>query len=192
VRAGRLRVDNYHAPIGHMSVSPDGRCLALSCQDGRVRLVERATGLLLGTFAGSHVTTDYKIGCTFADQGRTVGTKWTLEVRGTVYCTDLFRLSFVCLLFVFCLSFVGFRLSFVVFLLSAVTGSENGQVVMYDVMSEQVQGVLRPPVLSSVSNRRDYGRTGNEAVCTVGLSRDYHFLISAGYDGLVHVWKKNV
>jgi len=112
VRAGRLRVDNYHAPIGHMSVSPDGRCLALSCQDGRVRLVERATGLLLGTFAGSHVTTDYKIGCTFADQGRTVGTKWTLEVRGTVDCTDLFRLSFVCLSFVFRLSFICLSLSF--------------------------------------------------------------------------------
>ena len=108
VRAGSLRIDNYHAPIGHMSVSPDGRCLALSCQDGRVRLVERATGLLLGTFAGSHVTTDYKIGCTFVDQGRTVGTKRTprLSLLGTVCCTDFFRcvsLSFVALPFL-CLS----------------------------------------------------------------------------------------
>ena len=136
VRFGTLRIDNYHAPIGHISVSPDLRCLALSCQDGCVRMVELGTGLMLGKYQGGHVTTDYKIGCTFVDAGRTI-----------------------------------------------VSGSENGHLVMYDVLSEKVQGVLN-------GGGGGGGGCGN-AVCTMGMSRDYGYLISGGYDGMIQIWRKN-
>jgi len=134
IRTGTLRTDEYHAPIGHLCISPDSRCIALSCQDGKVRLVERATGLLLSEFQGEHVTTDFKIGCAFVDHGRVV-----------------------------------------------VTGSEDGKIVMYDTLTEKIHGIL----VSSNDNNQEPERT---AVCTLGSSRDYGFLISGSYDGSIKVW----
>lgn len=74
IRKGTVRIDHYHVPIGYIETSPDHRSMVMSCQDGRVRLVETTTGMLLGTFTGGHETTDYKIGCTFVNGGRTIAT----------------------------------------------------------------------------------------------------------------------
>jgi len=141
LRKGTIRKDMYHAPIGHASIAPgNGKCVALSCQDGRVRLVERSTGLLLCTFTGGHITTDFKIGCTFVDDGRIV-----------------------------------------------VTGSEDGRVVMYDTMTEKILGVLDG---SSTSAGHALLPPERVAVCALGTSRDYGFLVSGSYDGSIKVWHK--
>ena len=153
VRTGTLRIDNYHTPIGYFKISPDQRCAALSCQDGKVRLVERSSGLLLSTFQGAHVTTDFKIGCTFVNHGSVV-----------------------------------------------VTGSEDGNIVMYDTVTEKIHGVLPKQVVDDVrdsgSSFRAHRRASPDnpevtAVCTLGTSRDYGFFISGSYDGTISVWYKN-
>ena len=62
-----------------------------------------------------------------------------------------------------------------------VTGSEDGKIVMYDTLTEKIHGIL----VSSNDNNQEPERT---AVCTLGSSRDYGFLISGSYDGSIKVW----
>jgi mitogen-activated protein kinase organizer 1 len=51
-RAGRVAVDELHAPVTSVCASRDGAAVLAACTDGAVRLVDAARGRLLGEFRG--------------------------------------------------------------------------------------------------------------------------------------------
>ena len=63
MRRGELRSDDLGEPITGMALTHDGKCIAASCLDGTIRLLERSSGELLQTYAGSHKAGNYEIGC---------------------------------------------------------------------------------------------------------------------------------
>lgn len=140
VAAGKIRIHGYHAPIGFMCSSLDGRTLLLSCQNGAgLQLTERATGLVLGQYCGAHKTTDFKIGCAFLDHGRKV-------------CT----------------------------------GSESGEIVIYDSVTESAVDQLVPPDMA----QRQHLPPEYVAVTSLSSSRDYGFLAAGSYDGSIRIWEQ--
>ena len=54
LRKGLLKCDDAGSPILSMAATHDGQCLAISCLDGTIRLMEIATGELLNTYNGLH------------------------------------------------------------------------------------------------------------------------------------------
>ena len=52
LRYGVLKCDDCGSPISSMAQTHDGQCLAISCLDGTIRLMETNTGELLNTFSG--------------------------------------------------------------------------------------------------------------------------------------------
>ena len=50
LRKGLLKCDNFGSPITSMAHTKDGNCLAVSCLNGTIRLMELETGELLNTF----------------------------------------------------------------------------------------------------------------------------------------------
>jgi mitogen-activated protein kinase organizer 1 len=59
VRRGLLQCDNCGSPITSMARTRDGQCLAISCLDGTIRLMELETGELLNTYHGHHTAGQY-------------------------------------------------------------------------------------------------------------------------------------
>ena len=53
VRMGCVDVDQLGAPITAMALSHDGNCVLASCLDGRMRLLDKASGELLAQYSGT-------------------------------------------------------------------------------------------------------------------------------------------
>lgn len=62
VRMGRIRIDDLGDAITGLALTRDGQCLAASCLDGSIRLLERSTGELLNVYSGRHVAGNYTLG----------------------------------------------------------------------------------------------------------------------------------
>jgi mitogen-activated protein kinase organizer 1 len=62
LRMGVVKNDNCHSSITSISPTYDGQCLAISCLDGTIRLMELETGELLNTYQGSHKAGQYGLG----------------------------------------------------------------------------------------------------------------------------------
>lgn len=63
LRKGLVTCDDYHSPITGMAPTHDGKCLAVSCLDGSIRLMELETGELLNTYLDHHVAGQYGLNC---------------------------------------------------------------------------------------------------------------------------------
>jgi len=63
LRRGNLSSDNCGSAITSMTPTHDGHCLAISCLDGAVRLMELDTGELLNTYTSGHVAGQYGLQC---------------------------------------------------------------------------------------------------------------------------------
>ena len=53
VRMGCMDVDQLGAPVTAMALSHDGNCVLASCLDGRMRLLDKASGELLAQYSGT-------------------------------------------------------------------------------------------------------------------------------------------
>ena len=49
---GCMDVDQLGAPVTAMALSHDGNCILTSCLDGRMRLLDKASGELLAQYSG--------------------------------------------------------------------------------------------------------------------------------------------
>mmetsp|Transcript_40112 Transcript_40112/g.120963 ORF Transcript_40112/g.120963 Transcript_40112/m.120963 type:complete len:353 (-) Transcript_40112:122-1180(-) len=63
LRRGRIRVDDMGDSVTGVALTRDGQCVAASCLDGTIRLLERSTGELLQTYRGGHAAGRYGLGC---------------------------------------------------------------------------------------------------------------------------------
>lgn len=61
VRRGLLKCDDVGSAITGMAMTHDGQCLATSCLDGTIRLIELGTGELLNTYHGMHISGRYAL-----------------------------------------------------------------------------------------------------------------------------------
>jgi len=52
LRMGQLRSDDFHSPVTSIAMSSDQNCLAASCLNGKIRLVERSSGVPLSEYTG--------------------------------------------------------------------------------------------------------------------------------------------
>lgn len=59
LRKGLLQCDNFGSPITSMVHTKDSNCLAVSCLDGTIRLMELLTGELLNTYSSHHTAGQY-------------------------------------------------------------------------------------------------------------------------------------
>eukprot|EP00532_Pseudo-nitzschia_australis_P015700 CAMPEP_0168255574 /NCGR_PEP_ID=MMETSP0141_2-20121125/5334_1 /TAXON_ID=44445 /ORGANISM="Pseudo-nitzschia australis, Strain 10249 10 AB" /LENGTH=398 /DNA_ID=CAMNT_0008192097 /DNA_START=3 /DNA_END=1199 /DNA_ORIENTATION=- len=59
LRKGLLQCDDFGSPITSMAHTKDGNCLAVSCLDGTIRLMEVDTGELLNTYNSHHTAGHY-------------------------------------------------------------------------------------------------------------------------------------
>jgi mitogen-activated protein kinase organizer 1 len=59
LRKGLLQCDNFGSPVMSMAHTKDGNCLAVSCLDGTIRLMELETGELLNTYNSHHTAGQY-------------------------------------------------------------------------------------------------------------------------------------
>ena len=59
LRKGLLQSDDFGSPITSMAHTKDGKCLAVSCLDGTIRLMELETGELLNTYKSHHTAGKY-------------------------------------------------------------------------------------------------------------------------------------
>jgi len=63
LRKGLVTFDDHQSPITGMAPTHDGKCLAVSCLDGSIRLMELETGELLNTYLDHHVAGQYGLNC---------------------------------------------------------------------------------------------------------------------------------
>jgi mitogen-activated protein kinase organizer 1 len=64
LRKGQVQCDDTHNAIFSMALTHDGQCLAISCLDATIRLMEVDTGELLNTYSSCHVAGNYSLQCT--------------------------------------------------------------------------------------------------------------------------------
>lgn len=50
LRMGKLRSDQMHSPVTHVSLSNDGNCVLVSCLNNTVRLLAKEDGQLFRTY----------------------------------------------------------------------------------------------------------------------------------------------
>ena len=62
LRMGEVRCDDVGDPITGIAATRDGLCLAVTCLDGTIRLVQRSSGELLHKYAGGHTAGNYALG----------------------------------------------------------------------------------------------------------------------------------
>lgn len=61
IRMGQLLCDDCGSPITSIALTNDRKCLAISCLDGTIRLMESNTGQLLNTYSGHHKAGQYQL-----------------------------------------------------------------------------------------------------------------------------------
>ena len=57
-----MDVDQLGAPVTAMALSHDGNCVLASCLDGRMRLLDKASGELLAQYTGESLSFQYNNG----------------------------------------------------------------------------------------------------------------------------------
>jgi mitogen-activated protein kinase organizer 1 len=72
VRKGILQCDDAGSSITGMAPTIDGQCLAISCLDGCIRLMQLDTGELLNTYSSSHVAGQYGLECCLTSNDATI------------------------------------------------------------------------------------------------------------------------
>jgi len=73
LRKGQVQCDDVGNAIFSMALTHDGQCLAISCLDGTIRLMEVDTGELLNTYHSHHKAGNYALECTLtADDANVV------------------------------------------------------------------------------------------------------------------------
>ena len=72
-RQGQITCCDVGAPIVSMAVATD--CIAVSCLDGMIRLIEKDLGQLLNTYHGSHKTFQYAVACAVTSDLLVTGTE---------------------------------------------------------------------------------------------------------------------
>ena len=92
LRMGIVRNDNCHSSITSMASTYDGQCLAISCLDGTIRLMELETGALLNTYQGSHQAGQYGLGVAILADDATIVSG---SEDGHGVCYDLVRATCV-------------------------------------------------------------------------------------------------
>jgi len=67
LRRGQIRCDHLSGDqaVTSLSISPNSLCMAISCLNGMVHLLERTSGRLIKTFSGKHEAGRYAIECDF-------------------------------------------------------------------------------------------------------------------------------
>lgn len=50
IRKGKLRSDNMHSSVGHISLSNDGNCILVGCLNNTVRILSKDDGTLFLTY----------------------------------------------------------------------------------------------------------------------------------------------
>jgi mitogen-activated protein kinase organizer 1 len=61
LRKGLLKCDDCGSAITSMAQTHDGQCLAISCLDGTIRLMQTDSGELLNTYSGFHKAGQYSL-----------------------------------------------------------------------------------------------------------------------------------
>jgi mitogen-activated protein kinase organizer 1 len=61
LRKGVVQCDDVGSSITSMSLTQDGQCLAVSCLDGCIRLLDTTTGELLNTYKGDHTAGNFAL-----------------------------------------------------------------------------------------------------------------------------------
>ena len=74
LRMGVLKSDDCESAITSMAPTHDGQCLAISCLDGTIRLMELDTGELLNTYQGSHKAGQYGLEVAILANDATIAT----------------------------------------------------------------------------------------------------------------------
>lgn len=70
LRKGAASRDSLGPPVGHVALSADQNCILCSTLDSRLRLLDKASGMVLCEYKG-HANTSFKLGCTLsADDAR--------------------------------------------------------------------------------------------------------------------------
>ncbi|GKY95527.1 hypothetical protein MPSEU_000514300 [Mayamaea pseudoterrestris] len=72
LRMGVIRTDCMNSPVTGMSPTFDGLCLAISCLDGAIRLIELDNGDLLNTYSGSHTAGHFGLRCSLSSDDATI------------------------------------------------------------------------------------------------------------------------
>ena len=72
LRKGIIRSDDMASPITGIAPTLDGLCLAASCLDGSIRLIELDNGQLLNTYAGSHQAGQFGLRCCLSCDDATI------------------------------------------------------------------------------------------------------------------------
>ena len=92
LRKGVIRCDDFGSPITSMAPTRDGQCLAVSCLDGAIRLMELDSGELLNTYDSYHKAGQYGLQCCVTADDATIATG-SEDGRAVLY--DLVRASCV-------------------------------------------------------------------------------------------------
>jgi len=74
LRKGVIRCDDFGSSITSMAPTYDGQCLAVSCLDGAIRLMELDTGELLNTYHSQHTAGHYGLECCLTADDATIVT----------------------------------------------------------------------------------------------------------------------
>ena len=72
LREGVIRCDDVGSPITSMALTKDSQCLAVSCLDGTIRLVEVSSGELLNTYHSYHTAGQYGLQCCVSADDATI------------------------------------------------------------------------------------------------------------------------
>ena len=72
LRKGVIRCDDFGSPITSMAPTRDGQCLAVSCLDGSIRLMELDSGELLNTYDSCHTAGQYGLQCCVTADDKTI------------------------------------------------------------------------------------------------------------------------
>lgn len=92
LRKGQVHCDDIGGAITGMAPTHDGECLAVSCLDGTIRLMEQSSGELLNTYVSHHKAGNFALECTLtADDAYVV----TGSEDGRAVYYDLVRGSMV-------------------------------------------------------------------------------------------------
>lgn len=131
LRMGVVRCDDCGSPILSIASTNDDQCIAVSCLDGHIRLIDCDSGELLNTFHSAHIAGQYGLDC-------------------CITCDDS----------------------------TLVTGSENGDAVLYD--------LVRTNVVQSLE-----GHTAPACALACHPTQSDAIII-ASYDANVSVWAHNL